>query len=92
MKVSRRRVLILSSLGLVGVSIATLPQLIERLAVRDSDRNRSRTSTPSSTSSPSTEDSIATAKSNSQFSQPLDLKNESTQVRSSCSYLWRSCK
>jgi len=70
MKVSRRRVLILSSLGLAGVSLAVLPQLI----------GRSRTSKTSSTNSPSAEDNISTAKSNSQFSQPLDLKNESTQA------------
>jgi FtsP/CotA-like multicopper oxidase with cupredoxin domain len=72
MKVSRRRVLILGSFGLVGVSLATLPQLIER----------SRTSTTSGTSSPSSRDNISeiASKSNSQFLQPLDLKNESTQA------------
>ena len=70
MKVSRRRVLILSSLGLASVSLAVLPQLIDR----------SRTSKTASTNSPSAENSISTAKSNSQFSQPLDLKNESTQA------------
>lgn len=72
MKISRRRVLILSSFGLVGVSLATLPQLIER----------SRTSTTSGTNNPSSGDGISgkAAKSNSQFLQPLDLKNESTQA------------
>ena len=72
MKVSRRRVLILSSFGLVGVSLATLPQLIAR----------SRTSTTSGTNNLSSGDSISgtASESNSQFSQPLDLKNESTQA------------
>ena len=72
MKVSRRRVLILSSFGLVGVSLATLPQLIER----------SRTPTTSGINNPSSGDSISgkASESNSQFLQPLDLKNESTQA------------
>lgn len=72
MKVSRRRVLILSSFGLVGVSLATLPQLIAR----------SRTSTTSGANNLSSGDSISrkASNSNSQFLQPLDLKNESTQA------------
>jgi FtsP/CotA-like multicopper oxidase with cupredoxin domain len=70
MKISRRRVLLLSSLGLAGVSLAGLPQLI----------GRSRPSKTFSINSPSAEDNSSIAKSNSQFSQPLDLKNESTQA------------
>jgi FtsP/CotA-like multicopper oxidase with cupredoxin domain len=68
MKVSRRKVLLLSSLGLAGVSLAALSQLTKRW----------RTSTTSGTSTGSISESPS--KSNSQFSQPLDLKNESTQA------------
>jgi hypothetical protein len=52
MKISRRRVLLLSSLGLAGVSLAGLPQLI----------GRSRPSKTFSINSPSAEDNSSIAK------------------------------